>query len=345
MDAVEAIGLDHDKTDWTLPTDAHASDLRPAADPLLRILSTGRVGDIIRQFHHHDGEASRHQRRFKRLGMRVISATIVAVLCGGLFLFIRAIGQGPSSDLLAWAALVVQGAAVAAVAVFTFQLKESTAYEDWMLDRAAAEAERINLFKVICYRPPADLAAIGAIDPAGEGGAQGPSLLALQFEYFRRFQLDVQIRYYIERAQEHRRAAGRYNHMGLILILITGLIALTERLSFSADSLPLSEAAAAALLALAGLTLPVIYQGQDMLKLINGNRRNALRYRVAGQNLISLSHSVEEIRDRIAVHDEGARPVVQGFIDRVHDQIMTEHRQWQFLPKPSSPSDFLEVDT
>ncbi len=344
MDAVQAIGRDDDETDWILKPADHAAKLPPEARALADILITERVTGIIEDFDDHDRKAGRHQRRFKGLGLRLVTATVLAVLCGGLYLFIRAIDPGPATSMLAWVTLFVQAGAVALVAVFTFQLKESTAYEDWMLDRAAAESERINLFKVICYRRPKEGAA-GAALPDWERNESMLPLLALQFEYFRRFQLDVQIRYYNGRARQHRVAAGRYNHLGFVLILITALIAVTERVSFGPDSGPISEATAAALLALAGIALPVIYQGQDMLKLISGDRRNALRYRVTGQNLTALARSVEEIRDRITDQGEDARPVVQRFIDSVHDQIMTEHRQWQYLPKPSSPSDFLEVET
>ncbi len=330
--AMAAIGEDDDATDWQLRPKDHADALPKEGRALADLLRSPRVQAIMDAFTRHDGAAGRHQAKFKGMARTLIAATAVAVLCGGLYLFVQAIPGLGVAKAWSWVILSVQAAAVLAVTVYTFSLKESSAYEDWMLERAAAETERSNLFRVICSRPPA------------AHGAPHPCLLALQFEYFRRYQLDVQINYYTGRARQHRAASVRYNHLGFILVLMTGLVAMAERLNLGPGSGPVSEATASALLALAGLALPVIYQGQDMLKLINGDRRNALRYRVTAQNLKDLAQSIYDLRDRIDEAGEGARAEVQEFMVKVNEQISLENRQWQYLPKPASGNEFPEFE-
>jgi len=81
--------------------------------------------------------------------------------------------------------------------MWVYQTREGGLLGDWRSARAAAEVLRRQYFEKIT----------SSVDGAG---ASPIPLLLLQFEYFRRYELDVQIQFYTKRAGEHKRDANNW---------------------------------------------------------------------------------------------------------------------------------------
>jgi hypothetical protein len=75
-----------------------------------------------------------------------------------------------------------------------FRVKEGRLLEDWMKARAPAETKRLSYFSYI---------ANASVEPLD------PQLELLKLEYFRRYQLDLQLAYYKGRRSRHRNSVAR----------------------------------------------------------------------------------------------------------------------------------------
>lgn len=81
-------------------------------------------------------------------------------------------------------------------AVWLNQIGSGKLLEQWMTKRAEAESHRLRYFSRVS-------------EQSGD-----PETRLLQLEYFRRYQLDVQRTYYLDRSRDHQAAATRAVTMG-----------------------------------------------------------------------------------------------------------------------------------
>jgi hypothetical protein len=196
-------------------------------------------------------------------------------------------------------------------------MREDRPYEQWMRLRAAAETHRLNLFQLVCGLRS------GVAEPTPREGEL--PLLPLQLEYFRRFQLAVQMRFYKGRAEQHRKTARKQS---IAMAGVAFAAALVVGLSSVPGLEPLLDGLGVGgndLLAFFGLTLPVVYQSQESVKLMLGDRRNALRYDTTSENLRHIAQGLDAVRARVA---EGDRDSFRRFAAQVNEQVSTEHREW-----------------
>ena len=145
-----------------------------------------------------------------------------------------------------------------------------------------------------------------------------PPIELLQLEYFRRFQLDVQLAYYAGRGEQHREEASKSVRLGsyaaLATMLGSGLAA-----GFGAVS---SELASLAVLGVVGAALASLAANREAL---SQDRRNAERYRRTLFALEEISKDLDRVRRAAAARD---REMVARFVDAVNDELSLEHRQW-----------------
>lgn len=328
--AIEAVGKDDPRSDWILRPEEHAKNLPPQAGALKRILLFAEHKKTQESFRAHDALANVAQARYKAAGRRALRATLVGSLLGAVFL-LPALQSIPPN--LRASGTVVEYLLLAAAFLAARYLAVARPFPKWMEQRARAELARIRLFDEV-------------IDAHEEPRDGELPLLPLQLEYFLRYQLEVQRRYYEGRGNQHQRAAGHtdmWEQASLVLSIAAGAIAFWA-------SLPLI----ASLLAYLGVSLPPLVQrlfqfadgfqldGRWLLalgvsgtalygyavshSLMNLDERNASRYLTTYDNLNYLKEcGLRQARDDAAA---GEKEKVRKFVDGVQGLISSEHKEW-----------------
>jgi hypothetical protein len=339
-DAQAAIGVDDDEADWKLRPQEHAKALPPAAGALKRVLEGAGLQEIIDRFEAADAAAVAAQASYKRIGRLGLYAATAATIAGAIFLLPveRALEGRPGGIA---SALQIAALLVAFLAARWLALAKP--FDRWMKQRAEAEIARIGLFDAV--------AAAEEPDRPGE-----LPLLPLVLEYFRRYQLDVQRRYYRGRSAQHAAAVWRNNNWvraSLLFTFVSVLVALLASLHvLAAWQLPVPGRLAAWSAQLAGpeikrivLALGVIasgFYGVGVARsLMDLDERNASRYLVTADNLDYLrSEGLARAREAAA---SGDRKEVVEFIRSVQNLISSEHREWIVLSKREDKSDLARL--
>lgn len=184
-------------------------------------------------------------------------------------------------------------------------LRRGNLLEDWMSKRAAAETKRLEYFTTIARLPV----------PAS---ATGLPMSLLKLEYFRRYQLEVQLAFYTRRAKDHQRESGKLlaNSSWAIAeaALVTGLSGMLGLFGPQYVAIAALGTICTAFSAFAA-TREEVFQG----------RRNAERYARTAEALEDLSKCQSEVR--MATLQTGDKPLVD-FVEAVQEQLSLEHRQW-----------------
>ena len=185
-----------------------------------------------------------------------------------------------------------------------FRVKEGRLLEDWMTARARAETKRLSYFTWLVEQSATPL----DID-----------LELLKLEYFRRYQLDLQIAYYRTRRTEHRRSAERTLSIAAWSVVLAAIASGTAGV-LGAGKAP--EWAALGSLAVFGAALQAFAAAREAT---NQDRRNAERYERSAVALQGLRERLDDVRGGIAA---GSRSVLVEYVAAVQDQLSLEHRQW-----------------
>jgi hypothetical protein len=172
-----------------------------------------------------------------------------------------------------------------------------------MTARARAETKRLSYFSYIAH---------ASAEPLDR------QLELLKLEYFRRYQLDLQLAYYKSRRSGHRNSAER------TLDLSAGAVMVAAIASGAAGVLGAlsSEWAALGSLAVFGAALQAFAAARESL---HQDRRNAERYEHSAQALQGLRERLDDVRGGIAA---GSPSVLTEYVTAVQDQLSLEHRQW-----------------
>lgn len=309
------IGADDPASDWMLRPGTHAKALPPGAGALARVLGSQAVKNIMARYTEADTRAVAAQAVYKRRSRQAIYARLVAILIGGLFLM-------PLTAILSAAAvkvgLIIQYACIAAALGLAAYLGAARLFSRWMEARAEAELARLALFDLI----------VDAEEPSREGELP---ILPLRLEYFRRYQLDVQCRYYLGRGREHERAAGQ-SARAVWWLNIFGALTFLPIIIVAADYVGLIDFSNLvpylSFMAL-GTAVSGILGAMAAISSMNLDERNAARYLVVHENLKDLSgKSLEEARAAAA---RGDAPGVKQFAAAVQRLILAEHQEWIVL--------------
>jgi hypothetical protein len=214
-------------------------------------------------------------------------------------------------------------------------------FDLWMKQRAAAEIARINLFDRI----------VQLDEPSAPDELP---LWPLKVEYFRRYQLDVQRRYYRGRGTEHAAAIWRNNRLMRLGVLVTAAavaLGIFAGLHLAATlGMPIPQVISAWSEAIAGQELQRVLLALGVLSsslyglgtarsLMDLDERNASRYLVTAENLDFLAEA-KLAAARQSAADDSAGPVL-AFISDVQDLISSEHKEWLVLREIRSNPDKL----
>ena len=340
--AQDAVGQDDAASDWQLRPELHASTLPSQAGALKRVLEREVLKAIVVQYRTADIAAVKAQAYYKRIGRLSLYAATLATLVGALFLL-------PIEPWLtgtpARVASLLQILAMTIAFLGSRFLAVRAPFDAWMKKRAETEIARIALFD--------------EVGKASEGGREGElDLLPLKLEYFRRYQLDVQRRYYRGRGAQHRAAAWRNNRWLSASVLVTivsiaigvvaGLhIAAAWGVGVPVSVLSWSDALAGPQTNRLVLGLGIIASGLYGLgvarSLMDLDERNASRFLTTADNLEYLAATgLAGAREAAAA---GRQDEVLAFIQRVQEQISSEHREWiQLSAREHGPDRLVHAD-
>ena len=195
LDAARIIGSG-EPGDYGLSPVEHAAHLKDSAPQLAALLTRSAPVELARQYADADTEALAAERTFKRWVIRanwavLASATVSALLMAAALLAGR-LGGLTQTILIVLALIGVATGGFASMSLF--RVKEGRLLEDWMTARARAETKRLSYFNYIVN------SSAGPLDI---------ELELLKLEYFRRYQLDLQLAYYKTRRSGHRNSAER----------------------------------------------------------------------------------------------------------------------------------------
>ena len=183
--------------DYALAPVEHAEQLSTSAPKLAALLTRSVPVELARQYAEADSEASIAERTFKRWIIRanwaVLATAMVSALLMAAALLGGSFGALTQTILIVFALIGVAVGGIASMSLF--RVKEGRLLESWMTARARAETKRLSYFNYI-------------VD-SSEEGALDPQLDLLKLEYFRRYQLDLQLAYYKTRRSGHRKSAER----------------------------------------------------------------------------------------------------------------------------------------
>jgi hypothetical protein len=305
LDAARIIGSGS-PGDYGLSPVEHAEQLKTSAPKLAALLTRSAPIELARQYAEADTEALVAERTFKRWVIRANRAALatatVSALLMAMALLAGMLGGGLTQTILIVLALI--GVATGGFASMSlFRVKEGRLLEDWMTARARAETKRLSYFSYIVN------SSVGPLDP---------QLELLKLEYFRRYQLDLQLAYYKTRRSGARKSAERTLDISAGSVLVAGIA------SGAAGVLGAlrTEWAALGSVAVFGAALQAFAAARESL---NQDRRNAERYDNSAQVLQGLRERLDDVRQGIAA---GSTSVLGEYVAAVQDQLSLEHRQW-----------------
>jgi hypothetical protein len=304
IDAAAAVGTGK-PDDYVLSPVAHADELRATAPRLAAVLTRSRPLELARQFQDADSEALAAQRDFRRWVARarwaVLATATVSACLMAVGLLDTTLGAATQPLLVGLALVGVVTGAIASMALY--RVDQGRLLEAWMTARARAETHRLSYF-------------LAVVEAASE--PLDVDLELLKLEYFRRYQLDLEITYYRTRRVDHRASANRtltITAWSLVVAAVaTGAAGLLGALATGWAAIGALAVFSAALQAFAATR-----EGVDQ------DRRNAERYGRTLDALQALRARLDEVRAGVAA---GSRPVLLEFVTAVQDQISLEHREW-----------------
>jgi len=304
LDASAAVGAGRPE-DYVLSPAAHAAELQASAPELAALLMHSRLTELARQFEEADAEALAAQRRFRtwmgRANRAVLATATGSALVMAIGLLEPSLGAATKPLLIGFALLSVGCGAFASMALY--QVKQGRLLEDWMTARARAETHRLSYFTAVVNE---------SADPLDV------RLEQLKLEYFRRYQLDLEIAFYRNRRNDHRRSSERTLTIAAASVLVASVASGAAGILGALAT----EWAALGALAVFGAALQSFAAAQEG---VGQDRRNAERYQRTLEALRSLRARLDDVRTAVA---GGSRPALVEYVAAVQDQISLEHRQW-----------------
>jgi hypothetical protein len=283
----------------------HAEQLRTSAPMLAAILTRSAPVELAQQYAEADTEALLAERTFKRWVIRanwaVLATATVSALLMAVALLAGTLGVLTQTILIVLALIGVASGGIASMSLF--RVKEGRLLEDWMTARARAETKRLSYFSYIVNTSvgPPDL-----------------QLELLKLEYFRRYQLDLQLAYYQTRRSGHRNSAGRTLNVSATSVLVAAIASGAAGVLGALKS----EWAALGSLAVFGAALQAFAAARESM---HQDRRNAERYDHSAQALQGLRERLDDVRQGI---EAGSTSVLGEYVAAVQDELSLEHRQW-----------------
>jgi hypothetical protein len=307
----QIIGLNKEN-DYILDPDQHMETYEKEAPFFASILRSSMISTILGEYNQADSRAIVAKNVFSKWSNSLIWATFITtvfttgLLASSSFDLFFGVGSPVSKTLAVIFSL--GGVAAAAVGTGCLQhIKNNKLLEKWMGTRAEAEKLRMQYFEELAIAVPKN----------GEDTLKLTDHLKLEF--FRRFQLDVQLNYFSAKSIRHQKTASKLLLISTIAVMLVLFInGIAGIVGFIGET-QITVIASFAIIAQAVSSMVMNKEaiGQD--------RQNSERYESARKSLNMLKRTIDQVHDKL---DEGNPAILQNYIAAVHEPIMSEHRQW-----------------
>jgi len=297
--------------------------IQPDANTLRDSLQTDRIKGLFRMRSEASQLAAEAQTRFKRLSTVAVVGTAVATLTSGLLLYgagSEAGNAAPVEGLVHWvtknkhAVLALQIAALFFSGAVASLLASQNYSERWQEQRNRAELLRRQIFDDI-------LAMAKAQVPSPLASADPGNAIAQAFEFFRRYQHEVQIAFYAKASTRHGRATL---WLAWLTALLAGFAAVTGALGgFGGAALVVS--------AFLGISVPIVMSAAQSWRVANRDSDKLVAYQKAKEALDTNLLDIDTVRARAALGDADA---VEAYVTSVHQIIATENEVWRPAQRP-----------
>lgn len=311
VQAKDAIGEEL-KDDWKIVPSAHAQQFKETAPALSAILEDPLIDLAADRYEEDNQAANEAQKDFKQAAKKA-NQFVLAISCIGALLLTAGVllEVDTTTANLSFERIIFIGLGVLSILLAIFAqrwlllLREGNLLKNWMTHRAKAETNRLQYFKaIIDLEPPL--------------ASSTTPIALLKLEYFRRFLLKSQIKFFKQRGQEHRRAAKKWLNWGTWTVTMgTGMMALSGFLA------PYN--AKFSTLAAIGTIATAVAAFISVRESINQDQRNADRYRNTRRSLEDLLPHLGNVRKLAAAENTDA---VSAFFDSASEVLTEEHRQW-----------------
>jgi hypothetical protein len=335
----EGDSLDADKIAATLPPDAAA---------LHTILRDERVAGLIKIRREASKAATAAQDSFRRYSVVAILGTTLSTFASGLLLYDAGSGNRPSiaieqpeapqrpdsqpsaadpavaeqppvppadvPRLVEWVhkfripIIVVQIVGLFLAAMATSVLAAQNYSGTWRDARRKAERLRREVFLEI-----AKLAAAMVPAPLDPPDPKNP--VAQSLELFRRYQHEVQLRYYGKGVERHGRAATL---LVFVVATLAGIAAITGAIAAIGPT-------ALVVSAFLGIAVPILLAAAQSWRVTGGDSDKATAYAKAKEELDNIMLTLGEVRRKAGLGDAAA---VRGYMDSVHLVMTAENEAW-----------------
>ena len=188
-------------------------------------------------------------------------------------------------------------------------IKRRKLLEKWMNRRSIAEMYRLEYFNLVTNTKFENLKNDEVI-----------FMNLLKLEFFKRFQLDLQINYYNVRGMQHRNKADKAITFSTWALGFSGLAA--GLAGFLGATTGYSQWGIIAALALIFQAAANYVMNREA---VNQDRRNEERYHRTAEMLKKLRSRLDKVRNGLLLGDE---EILKSFVNSVQDQLSLEHRQW-----------------
>jgi hypothetical protein len=309
--AIDVIGS-NEIDDYIINPTGHASRYKNKAEELVNILNSEEIRDIAVDYEKKDTKAINMKNHFRKLLIRAHIFALLAVFFSAALATssawsnILGTQNVMSNQSLAW---ILTGLSI----FFSFStgltirsIKYHKRLENWMITRAEAEEKRLLYFyKIAELYKKVELSTSGKLHI---------------FEYFRRFQLDVQMSFYLVKGSEHKKSSQFYFSLSAIALFFVLILNAFSGFLGAEKGLEYTSLAMLALFAQTAATLIMNIEAVDQ------DRRNAERYGRTYEALELLQARLDPAREQIV---SGNSEILTKFIEAVHEPLSTEHRQWR----------------
>jgi len=290
--------------DYVLTPTEHAAALESKAPALCKILRGSQARTAGREYERKDSDARKAQLLFRKIAGKANWAVFVtACLSAAMLVAASLAAQLHRLFIILGCCGIVSGSLGS---MWLLEIRQGNLFQAWMNQRARAEAERVRYFELVTQT-------------AGNAEVSEVPLLLLQLEYFRRYQLEVQRRYYCARSRDHKRAADR---MLTLSAYAAGLGALATGFAGILGGVLGPRWACLAGFATVASALSTFASTNETL---GQHRRNEELYGKTNDALAELEGKLDEVRAAAAKDD---RESVKQFVTAVHEQLSLEHKQW-----------------
>lgn len=293
--------------DYIITPTKFSDSLKATAPELGEVLERSQFNEIAQRYERHDTSAIAAQKRFKTFALQATWSICIAAVAGSLLAGLAAAGLKEGIALVVIFLLALTSTVSGCFATYRlYQIKSLKLLELWMTSRARAETERLGYFN--------SLSRYLVQNHAGE------TYLHLLFIcMFKRYQLEVQRRFYRDRSGDHRQSLEVTSTIGAVatICLALGSGALGMLGTYYPQLLPFAA------LGTIGAAISAVASRREEL---NQDERNAERYARTADILSKVAEKYDEV---LSVIEQGKQEdVAVKFVDAVNDQLSLEHRQW-----------------